>query len=206
MKRPIPTFHLITDDSLHNQPKECIAETGHTVSTAQGMGMVCRLRIRAWSWITRQSESCWLQACGWHKMRNGWWGVPDWHPKRDKGLGPYDQNHAANSQRQCNMKGRAVRAWRELEPPYFSAASKHLPRQMIVYSVIFMSTGWATHSDLWTAQFWVPTGIALASILYTIYLSGCLKRDLRFDEAERILRGSTRGRDEGNGPHRDRSR
>ena len=83
-----------------------------------------KLRIRFWAWLTDRAEREWLRANGWKERERGWWFLPEWHPKKrapysHRGRGssernrrmreeyannprsqePYDQNHAANSQR-----------------------------------------------------------------------------------------------------------
>lgn len=196
-------IHLVTGEPLVTA-KECVAKSGHDALGTLNVGHLRRLRIEGWGWLARLTEARWLEAYGWHRLGKGWWGLPEGHPK--KGLGPYDQNHAANSQRALNRKGNVVKPITTFEMPFNPVAARYLPRQMIAYSVQFSSVSWAVHQDWESPWAWVPLTIALVSFLYTIYLARGLKRDITFEEAERVLRSSNGSRFTGTDTHRNRRR
>lgn len=101
-----------------------------------------RWRIQFWAWVCDRAEARWLEANGWVQKTPGWWLLPEWHPKKNmaqeraKGRRkhmrfdditridpkpirePYDQNHAANSQRYYVRTVQTTRTTRHKVPAF----------------------------------------------------------------------------------------
>jgi len=194
---------LIQDNPLHTV-KDIVAVDDHVAKDQAYAKLSKRAhnRILFWARLARLTEAHWLKANGWHQLAHGWWGLPDWHPKY--GLGPYEQNHAANSQRHYNVRGQEVKPPRPLpRPPVMFASARVEPRMLLCYSVMFTAMG----SMEWKFSLRDLAGslIVVAAFGYAVYQSRQYRRELQFEEAERLLRSRESERPYGrNGRNRDR--
>lgn len=201
----LPTFQVIEDDPLHIV-KDVIAENDHLAKEQAYAKLSKRAknRILFWAKLARLTEAQWLKANGWQQLEHGWWGLPTWHPKL--GLGPYEQNHAANSQRHYNAKGHEVR-----QPPLprrkvMFASARFEPRMLLCYSVLFTAMG---NMSWWSFSLrdFIAAPIVVAALGYSVYQFRQYRRELQFEEAERLLRSTNREEPKrGNDRNRNRGR
>lgn len=158
-----------------------------------------------WGRLCSFVEAKWLESNGWRQMPDGFWDLPEWHPKKEKGE-TYDQNHAANSQRAHTQRGKIQwRDQRKSRVPLPSASIKVLPRIFLLCGVLATCSGFMLRgpSD-WV--FWVAFPVQLATLGYMFYLVHSLKKELEFEHLEKQLRGSHGSGGGRAGGSRDRAR
>ena len=178
------------------------------------------LRSRFWTWLTVYAEGKWLEANGWIRVRNGWL-LPDWHPKKIRalaksvnfsepaawssqpswrpptaipGLGePYEQNHAANSQRAHTnirtVQGRHLRGQKAPAfPPYIKGWSTLPITQTLALAVV--------SAQLLTGDHWSRHLLFLLAVLLfcvSFCLSWAARREWQLDWAETQLKRREHG-------------
>jgi len=174
------------------------------------------LHSRFWTWATLYAEARWLKANGWIQVRNGWL-LPDWHPKKIRALAkgvnfsepstwssswrprtaipglnePYDQNHAANSQRAHTIR-RTVQTRLPPNhkapafPPYIKGWSALPITQTLGFLVVC--------SQLYVGEHWTRHLFFLAAVLVfcvSFCISRAARREWELDWAETQLNRRT---------------
>lgn len=178
------------------------------------------LSSRFWTWAAIYAEARWLKANGWIQVRNGWL-LPDWHPKKLRALAkqpnfsepppylwtsswrprtaipelnePYDQNHAANSQRAHTLRrtvqfrhahGQKAPAF----PPYIKGWSTLPITQTLGFTVVCAQLAVGDH---WGRHLFFLAAVLLFCVSFCI--SRVSRREWELDWAETQLDRRTHG-------------
>lgn len=172
------------------------------------------VQIRFWESVTRYAESRWLLANGWRRTRGGWL-LPDWHPHKRRMKGttrlvrdmkdvedvigdamapappkkePYDQQHAANSQRAHCNKGTVQWSNKAAQsiatPPSLARARPYLYVLVCLTNVLLVcgdvTKGWWVLAQM----FFLAAGL---SFCVTCWFAWRTRRDIELDAAEQLL-------------------
>lgn len=163
-------------------------------------------RIRLWRALATYAEGKWLTANGWRRVRGGWL-LPDWHPHKRgkvKAYGvpgfkgsstslqppaePYDQNHAANSQRKHGeVLVQRSDTWRH-KAPAFPPYLRTKPYQpcLVTLQLLLISTQFSFRGH-WASVWFLLAAFCVFGV--SLWLSHVTRRAWELDWAESRLRG-----------------